>query len=203
METERQNSALESDETSRETGNDPGENGKCRRKKQGANPDYMKLDDMKKMTDEELVAFVDRAKGHTGSDFQEHMQANFSYSSVSAELTKRGFIANVWVKKDIADNQFTIMDETDQLRKENAELKKKAENTVTVPAGNDGIEPDVLMIQQEKGPFSAEIRGKVDPDVAEQWKEFNCNFRNHSIFLNVALRRFLEDIRSGRLVCRA
>ncbi len=60
------------------------------------------------MTKEELVAsadailldLVDKSKGHTGKDFGESMDCDFSYTFLTGELQKRGY-KNGWYKEQI------------------------------------------------------------------------------------------------------
>jgi hypothetical protein len=40
----------------------------------------------------------------------------------------------------------------------------------------------------------------IDKDVAEEWKSFNKNIPFSSVTLEYALRRFMEDYRSGRII---
>ena len=39
----------------------------------------------------------------------------------------------------------------------------------------------------------------IDEDVAAEWKDFNKNVPFPSVTLGCALRRFMEDYRSGRI----
>ena len=57
----------------------------------------MTLNEMKQMSTDDLIEFANSCRGHTGSNpdrpdtyFQKYANADFSYSSVSSELAKRG-----------------------------------------------------------------------------------------------------------------
>ena len=68
------------------------------------------------MTKEELIAsaddilldLVDKSKGHTGKDFGEYMDCDFSYTFLTTELQKRGY-KNGWYK----EQQITEISEED------------------------------------------------------------------------------------------
>ena len=54
-------------------------------------------DECRNMSDAELLHMVNNATGHTGKDFADYMNCDFSYSFLTSELQKRGYI-NDWHK---------------------------------------------------------------------------------------------------------
>lgn len=60
-------------------------------------------DECRNMSDSELLHMVNNATGHTGKDFAEYMNCDFSYSFLTSELQKRGYI-NDWHKVTNEDN---------------------------------------------------------------------------------------------------
>ena len=60
-------------------------------------------DECRNMSDSDLLHMVNNATGHTGKDFGEYMNCDFSYSFLTGELQKRGYI-NDWHKVTNDDN---------------------------------------------------------------------------------------------------
>ena len=52
-------------------------------------------DQLKNRTGEELLSMVEEAKGHTQKDFQEFFGTDYSYTTLTDELTRRGY-KNGW-----------------------------------------------------------------------------------------------------------
>ena len=71
-------------------------------------------------SDEELLNLVDKAKGHTGNDFGDFMNCDFSYSFLTNVLKERGF-ENGW-HKAIESTSVSTSPEVILMRKSNDEV---------------------------------------------------------------------------------
>lgn len=54
-------------------------------------------EELQQKSDKELLALVEKSKGHTGNDFSEYMNCDFSYSFLTTTLKDRGY-ENGWHK---------------------------------------------------------------------------------------------------------
>lgn len=62
-------------------------------------------------SDEEILEMVKKAQGHTGTDFQDYMNCDFSYTYLTGVLQKRGY-ENGWHKireNEVQSNQPEII----------------------------------------------------------------------------------------------
>ena len=125
----------------------------------------MTKEELQQKSDKELLALVEKSKGHTGNDFSEYMNCDFSYSFLTTTLKDRGY-ENGWHKTS---------EGTSPVIKPTAICMKKSDKKTT------------------RKSFI------IDEDVASEWKEFNKNVPFPSVTLGCALRRFMEDYRSGRI----
>ena len=125
----------------------------------------MTKEELQQKSDIELLALVEKSKGHTGNDFSEYMNCDFSYSFLTTTLKDRGY-ENGWHKTS---------EGTSPVIKPTAICMKKSDKKTT------------------RKSFI------IDEDVAAEWKEFNKNVPFPSVTLGCALRRFMEDYRSGRI----
>ena len=57
----------------------------------------MTKEELQHKSDKELLALVEKSKGHTGNDFSEYMNCDFSYSFLTTTLKDRGY-ENGWHK---------------------------------------------------------------------------------------------------------
>ena len=57
----------------------------------------MTKEELQQKSDKELLALVEKSKGHTGNDFSEYMNCDFSYSFLTTTLKDRGY-ENGWHK---------------------------------------------------------------------------------------------------------
>ena len=116
-------------------------------------------------SDAELLQMIQRAQGHTGKDFQEYMNCDFSYTYLTGLIKERGY-ENGWHKT------------------------------------SEGTSPTQkpVVIQMKKSDEDAVRQSyMVDKSVAEEWKLFNKNVPYKTVTLGCALRRFMDDVKSGRI----
>ena len=123
----------------------------------------MTKEELQQKSDKELLALVEKSKGHTGNDFSEYMNCDFSYSFLTTTLKDRGY-ENGWHKTS---------EGTSPVIKPTAICMKKSDKETT------------------RKSFI------IDEDVASEWKEFNKNVPFPSVTLGCALRRFMDDYKSG------
>ena len=123
----------------------------------------MTKEELQQKSDKELLALVEKSKGHTGNDFSEYMNCDFSYTFLTTTLKDRGY-ENGWHKTS-EGNSLVI--------KPTAICMKKSDKDTT------------------RKSFI------IDEDVASEWKEFNKNVPFPSVTLGCALRRFMDDYKSG------
>ena len=123
----------------------------------------MTKEELQQKSDKELLALVEKSKGHTGNDFSEYMNCDFSYSFLTTTLKDRGY-ENGWHKTSKG---------TSPVIKPTAICMKKSDKNTT------------------RKSFI------IDEDVASEWKEFNKNVPFPSVTLGCALRRFMDDYKSG------
>lgn len=123
----------------------------------------MTKEELQLKSDIELLALVEKSKGHTGNDFSEYMNCDFSYSFLTTTLKDRGY-ENGWHKT--SEGNFPVIKPT-------AICMKKSDKETT------------------RKSFI------IDEDVASEWKEFNKNVPFPSVTLGFALRRFMDDYKSG------
>ena len=123
----------------------------------------MTKEELQQKSDIELLALVEKSKGHTGNDFSEYMNCDFSYSFLTTTLKDRGY-ENGWHKTS---------EGTSPVIKPTAICMKKSDKDTT------------------RKSFI------IDEDVASEWKEFNKNVPFPSVTLGCALRRFMDDYKSG------
>ena len=123
----------------------------------------MTKEELQQKSDKELLALVEKSKGHTGNDFSEYMNCDFSYSFLTTTLKDRGY-ENGWHKTS---------EGTSPVIKPTAICMKKSDKETT------------------RKSFI------IDEDVASEWKEFNKNVPFPSVTLRCALRRFMDDYKSG------
>ena len=123
----------------------------------------MTKEELQQKSDKELLALVEKSKGHTGNDFSEYMNCDFSYSFLTTTLKDRGY-ENGWHKTS---------EGTSPVIKPTAICMKKSDKDTT------------------RKSFI------IDEDVASEWKEFNKNVPFPSVTLGCALRRFMDDYKSG------
>ena len=125
----------------------------------------MTKEESQQKTDAELLQMIQDAKGHTGNDFSDHMNCDFSYSHLTKLMHDRGY-ENGWHK--VSEGSAPIIKPT-------VILMKKSEETTT------------------RKSFV------IEESIAEEWKEFNQNVPFPSVTLGLALHRFMDDVRSGRV----
>ena len=123
----------------------------------------MTKEELQQKSDKELLALVEKSKGHTGNDFSEYMNCDFSYSFLTTTLKDRGY-ENGWHKT--SEGTFPVIKPT-------AICMKKSDKETT------------------RKSFI------INEDVASEWKEFNKNVPFPSVTLGFALRRFMDDYKSG------
>ena len=127
-------------------------------------PHMITKDDCQAMTDSELLHLVNRATGHTGKDFSEFMNCDFSYSFLTMELKNRGYVNGWYNPSHVATPEATAIIKM-----------KKSDEEVTRQSY------------------------MVDRKTAAEWKQFNKNVPYKTVTLGWALRRFMDDVKSGRI----
>ena len=125
----------------------------------------MTKEDAQQKTDSELLQMIQQAQGHTGKDFSDYMNCDFSYTYLTGLIRDRGY-ENGWHK--------------------------------TSEGSSPVVKPTVIrMKKSDEGTTRKSFI--IDEDVAAEWKDFNKNVPFPSVTLGCALRRFMEDYRSGRI----
>lgn len=125
----------------------------------------MTKEEAQQKSDAELLQMIQQSQGHTGKDFSDYMNCDFSYTYLTGLIRDRGY-ENGWHKTSEGSSPVV---------KPTAICMKKSVNDTT------------------RKSFI------IDEDVAAEWKEFNKNVPFPSVTLGCALRRFMEDYRSGRI----
>ncbi|MCR4814454.1 MAG: hypothetical protein K5879_06475 [Lachnospiraceae bacterium] len=120
--------------------------------------------DLLQKTDEELLQMIAVASGHTGKDFRDYMNCDFSYNVLTSHLKERGYEMG-WHKSD--------------------------RNSSTKPVVIQMKKSDEAMIRQSY---------MLEKSIADEWKSFNKNVPYKSVTLGYALRRFMSDVQSGRII---
>ena len=125
----------------------------------------MTKEEAQQKSDAELLQMIQQAQGHTGKDFSDYMNCDFSYTYLTGLIRDRGY-ENGWHK--------------------------------TSEGSSPVVKPTVIrMKKSDEGTTRKSFI--IDEDVAAEWKEFNKNVPFPSVTLGCALRRFMEDYRSGRI----
>ena len=125
----------------------------------------MTKEEAQQKTDAELLQMIQQAQGHTGKDFSDYMNCDFSYTYLTGLIRDRGY-ENGWHK--------------------------------TSEGSSPVVKPTVIrMKKSDEGTTRKSFI--IDEGVAAEWKEFNKNVPFPSVTLGCALRRFMEDYRSGRI----
>ena len=123
----------------------------------------MTKEELQQKSDKELLALVEKSKGHTGNDFSEYMNCDFSYSFLTTTLKDRGY-ENGWHKTS---------------------------------EGNSPVIKPTALCMKKSDKDTTRKSFIIDEDVASEWKEFNKNVPFPSVTLGCALRRFMDDYKSG------
>ena len=123
----------------------------------------MTKEELQQKSDKELLALVEKSKGHTGNDFSEYMNCDFSYSFLTTTLKDRGY-ENGWHKTS---------------------------------EGNSPVIKPTAICMKKSDKETTRKSFIIDEDVASEWKEFNKNVPFPSVTLGCALRRFMDDYKSG------
>ena len=130
-------------------------------------PDTLKItkEDAQSLSDSELLHMIQKAQGHTGKDFSDYMNCDFSYSYLTSLIRDRGY-ENGWHKT--SEGSSPVLKPT----------------VIRMKKSEDGTTRKSFIIEEA---------------VAEEWKSFNRNVPFPSVTLGCALRRFMEDYRSGSI----
>lgn len=125
----------------------------------------MTKEEAQQKSDDELLQMILKAQGHTGKDFSEYMNCDFSYTYLTGLIRDRGF-ENGWHK--------------------------------TSEGASPAIKPTIIFMKKsDEGTTRKSFI--IDQDVASEWKDFNKHVPFPSVTLGCALRRFMDDYRSGRI----
>ncbi|MGN8773390.1 hypothetical protein [Candidatus Weimeria sp. HCP3S3_B5] len=123
----------------------------------------MTKEEAQQKSDAELLQIIQQAQGHTGKDFSDYMNCDFSYTYLTGLIRDRGY-ENGWHK--------------------------------TSEGASPVVKPTVIrMKKSDEGTTRKSF--SIDEDVAAEWKEFNKNVPFPSVTLGCALRRFMDDYKSG------
>lgn len=125
----------------------------------------MTKDEAQQKSDAELLQIIQQAQGHTGKDFSDYMNCDFSYTYLTGLIRDRGY-ENGWHK--------------------------------TSEGASPVVKPTVIRMKKSDEDTTRKSFS-IDEVVAAEWKEFNKNVPFPSVTLGCALRRFMEDYRSGRI----
>ncbi len=125
----------------------------------------MTKEEAQQLSDAELLQMVQKAQGHTGNDFKEYMNLDFSYTTLTGLLRERGFESG-WHK--------------------------------TSDGATPTIKPTVIRMKKNDG-VAVRQSYMVDKSIAEEWKQFNKHVPYKTVTLGWALRRFMDDVKSGRI----
>lgn len=125
----------------------------------------MTKEELQQKSDSELLALVEKSKGHTGNDFSVFMNCDFSYSFLTTTLKDRGY-ENGWHK--------------------------------TSDTPSSSIRPVTIKMCKSDEEVSRQSY-MVEKSVAKEWKQFNKNVPYKTVTLGYALRRFMDDYKSGRI----
>ena len=123
----------------------------------------MTKEEAQQKTDAELLQMIQQAQGHTGKDFSDYMNCDFSYTYLTGLIRDRGY-ENGWHKTS-----------------EGSSPVVKPTSICMNKSVNDTTRKSFI----------------IDEDVAAEWKEFNKNVPFPSVTLGCALRRFMDDYKSG------
>lgn len=125
----------------------------------------MTKEEAQQKTDFELLQMIKDSKGHTGNDFSDYMNCDFSYSYLTGLISDRGY-ENGWHK------------------------------TSDAPSSS----PKPITIQMKKSDDEVTRQSyMIDRKTAAEWKQFNKNVPYKTVTLGWALRRFMDDVKSGRI----
>lgn len=123
----------------------------------------MTKEELQQKSDAEILALIDGAKGHTGKDFSEVMNCDFSYSYLTGVLSDRGYEIG-WHKTS---------------------------------EGN-AVKPKPTVIQMKKSDVECHRQSyMIEDSIAQEWKDFNKAVPYKTVTLAYALRRFMDDYKSG------
>lgn len=125
----------------------------------------MTKEEAQQKTDFELLQMIKDSKGHTGNDFSDYMNCDFSYSYLTGLISDRGY-ENGWHK------------------------------TSDAPSSS----PKPITIQMKKSDDEVTRQSyMIDRKTAVEWKQFNKTVPYKTVTLGWALRRFMDDVKSGRI----
>ncbi len=125
----------------------------------------MTKEEAQQKTDFELLQMIKDSKGHTGNDFSDYMNCDFSYSYLTGLISDRGY-ENGWHKTSDASSS----------------------------------SPKPITIQMKKSDDEVTRQSyMIDRKTAAEWKQFNKNVPYKTVTLGWALRRFMDDVKSGRI----
>ena len=115
------------------------------------------------LSDCELLALIDKSTGHTGTDFSNYLNCDFSYTYLTGLIKSRGY-ENGWHKTDGVSSS--------SQKPVHIQMKKTEEEVCR----------QSYMISKS---------------VASEWKTFNQHVPYKTVTLDWALRRFIDDYKSG------
>lgn len=125
--------------------------------------------DLTKMSDEELLDLVKKAKGHTGTDFKEFCSTDFAYTTLLNELRARGY-ENGWYKQ----NGLTVSDQ------------KKIEFIYLEDL-------DLTNGETKKTSFD------VSSETLLRWRKMTSAMAHKGRILEIAMIRFLDALDAGEI----
>ena len=84
----------------------------------------MSKEELQQKSDKELLALVEKSKGHTGNDFSDYMNCDFSYSFLTTTLKDRGY-ENGWHKTSDTPSS-SVSPTTIKMKKSDEEVSRQS-----------------------------------------------------------------------------
>lgn len=84
----------------------------------------MSKEELQQKSDKELLALVEKSKGHTGNDFSDYMNCDFSYSFLTTTLKDRGY-ENGWHKTSDTPSS-SVRPTTIKMKKSDEEVSRQS-----------------------------------------------------------------------------
>ena len=178
----------------------------------------MTKDEAQQMSYEALLKLMKDATGHTGKDFSTYMNCDFAYDELITILKNRDLpkmskeaaqsLPDEKLLQMIADSaghtgqDFGVFMGCDFSYSYLASLIRERGFENGWHRTSEGSSPVVMptVIRMKKSDEGTTRKSFViDEDIAAEWKDFNKNVPFPSVTLGYALRRFMDDVRAGRI----
>lgn len=131
----------------------------------------MSKEELQKLPDSTLLQMVEKSAGHTGADFSAYLSCDFSYSYLTGELKRRGYL-NGW-------------------HKAGGSAKASVE---------DAHEPEIITLgKKSENESGRRITLTASKDVADVWRNLTLPLPDKQSITDAALKRFIDDVKAGRV----